>query len=42
MPLPGVAPIIVAARPIADNLKANELLVVGKKVLFGLLSENPK
>ena len=39
MPLPKVAPIIVAALPISDDLTAEELLEYHKKIVFGLLEQ---
>ena len=40
MPLPKVAPIIIAALPIPDNLTADQLFEYGKKILFGLLDRH--
>lgn len=37
MPLPKVAPIIVAALPIPETLNADELFDYHKKIVYGLL-----
>lgn len=42
MPLPKVAPIVIAAVPISDSLGAEHLFELGKKVLFGLLNRHIK
>jgi hypothetical protein len=40
IPMPKVAPIIVAALPIPNNLDADELLVYGKQIIYGLLDRH--
>jgi len=40
VPLPKIAPIIVAALPIPNDLDANQLLDYGKQILFGLLDRH--
>jgi hypothetical protein len=40
VPLPKVAPIVVAAIPISNNLDADQLLDYGKQILFGLLDRH--
>jgi hypothetical protein len=42
IPLPKVAPIIVAAVPIPDDLDTNQLLYYHKQILFGLLDRHIK
>jgi hypothetical protein len=37
VPLPKMLPIVIAALPISDHLKEKDLLVMHKKVMFGLL-----
>ena len=39
VPIPKVAPIIVAAVPIPDDLNADQLLGYGKQILYGLLDK---
>ncbi|KAJ7661512.1 hypothetical protein DFH06DRAFT_1089007 [Mycena polygramma] len=40
VPLPGLTPLVVAAMPIPNDMKAEQLLVPLEKILFGLLERN--